>query len=346
MIVKNEEQFIKQSLESVNELVDEIIIVDTGSTDNTINIIKSLPFINKIKIFNFEWVNDFSKARNFSIEKATSDWILVLDSDETIAKRDHTYIKQLIEQEKFPAALMVQRHYIKNSDVMKATELNDNDPYNEWKQHNFKAYIPTLLIRLFKNKQGIKFTGVVHESVDKFIVDKQIPIVKTDIPIHHFQYLKDKDSHNKKQDGYLQLLLEKEKQEPNNIKNLHDLAIFYLQKKNDNKKALEYFKKIHDLDKDLLEPFLGIGIVSFKLRDYQKAVKNFQMGLASKSQKTIEISTDITQIKDLLLFNLASCYEHIKETKKAVEAYEFLVENSKMLADRAQKQLDKMNINS
>jgi len=93
MIVKDEEQFIANCLNSVKNLVDEFIIVDTGSTDNTINIINNLNLKN-LKIIKVKWENDFSKARNESLKHATKGWILVLDSDETISKKDHQKIKE------------------------------------------------------------------------------------------------------------------------------------------------------------------------------------------------------------------------------------------------------------
>ena len=82
MIVKNEERYIKMCLENALDLVDEIIVVDTGSTDNTINIINQ--FEDKVILVKYEWKNDFSDARNLSLEKATGDWILILDADEKI----------------------------------------------------------------------------------------------------------------------------------------------------------------------------------------------------------------------------------------------------------------------
>src|SRR4051812_11925913 len=90
MIVKNESQWLRQALTSVKDLVDEIIIVDTGSEDSTVEIAKSFG----AKIFSIPWENDFSKARNYSLEQATSDWILVLDADEVIEKTDHLKIKK------------------------------------------------------------------------------------------------------------------------------------------------------------------------------------------------------------------------------------------------------------
>ncbi|MBI2109717.1 glycosyltransferase family 2 protein, partial [Candidatus Woesearchaeota archaeon] len=90
MIVKNEERFIAKAIESVKDFVHEIIIVDTGSTDKTIEIAKKYTS----KIFNFKWTDNFSTARNFSIEQATQPWILVLDADETI---DKTYQEKLTD---------------------------------------------------------------------------------------------------------------------------------------------------------------------------------------------------------------------------------------------------------
>ncbi|MDQ0872140.1 glycosyltransferase involved in cell wall biosynthesis [Paenibacillus sp. V4I3] len=80
MIVKNEENVLRRCLESVKNLVDEIIIVDTGSTDNTKQIASE--FTNNI--YDFQWINDFSAARNESLRKASGQWILVLDADEYV----------------------------------------------------------------------------------------------------------------------------------------------------------------------------------------------------------------------------------------------------------------------
>lgn len=84
MIVKNEGDVIRRCLESVKDVVDEIIIVDTGSTDNTIKEAEDLG----AKVYNFEWVNDFGKARNYSFSKATKDYILWLDADDILNPTD------------------------------------------------------------------------------------------------------------------------------------------------------------------------------------------------------------------------------------------------------------------
>ena len=77
IIAKNEEKFLPDCIDSIKTVANEIILVDTGSSDRTVEIAKSY----NCKVFNFPWQNDFSKARNFALEKAQSDWILSIDAD-------------------------------------------------------------------------------------------------------------------------------------------------------------------------------------------------------------------------------------------------------------------------
>ena len=93
MITKNEEKFLELCLNSVKSIVDEIIIVDTGSTDKTKEIAKKF----NAKIIDFKWIDDFSAAKNESLKHATRDWVLVLDADEVIEKKDLDKIKNAIE---------------------------------------------------------------------------------------------------------------------------------------------------------------------------------------------------------------------------------------------------------
>lgn len=97
LIVKNEERFLRQCLESIKDAVNEIIIVDTGSTDGTIEIAKEYTE----KVYSHEWENDFSKARNISIDYATGDWILIIDADEKLEKADIPILRQLLKSKDY-----------------------------------------------------------------------------------------------------------------------------------------------------------------------------------------------------------------------------------------------------
>ena len=81
MIVKDEEEVLARCLNCVQPFADEIIIADTGSSDNTIKIARTFTD----KVYSFEWCDDFSAARNFSFEKATGDYLMWLDADDAIA---------------------------------------------------------------------------------------------------------------------------------------------------------------------------------------------------------------------------------------------------------------------
>lgn len=93
MIVKNEEDTIARCLESVKGVVDEIIIVDTGSSDRT----KEIANIYTSEIYDFQWIDDFSAARNFSFSKATREYILWLDADDVLLPEDEEMLKELKE---------------------------------------------------------------------------------------------------------------------------------------------------------------------------------------------------------------------------------------------------------
>ena len=84
MIVKNEENVIERCINTVKDIVDEIIIVDTGSEDNTKEKIKKY----NAKIYDFTWRDDFAAARNFAFSKASMDYILWLDADDVLEKKD------------------------------------------------------------------------------------------------------------------------------------------------------------------------------------------------------------------------------------------------------------------
>ena len=90
MIVKNEEKDLARCLDSVCGQVDEIIIVDTGSTDGTVEIAQRY----NARVAKIEWPGDFALARNMSIKMAVSDWILVLDADEYLDQASGRYIKE------------------------------------------------------------------------------------------------------------------------------------------------------------------------------------------------------------------------------------------------------------
>ena len=137
MIVKDEEEFLSNCLNSVKGIVDEMIIVDTGSSDRTIEIAEGF----NAHVLYHPFTGDFSEARNVSIREASSDWILVLDADEEVDPDDAQKIRDLIKKEK--------------ADGIYFTIQN--------KGRNNRLSSIHYLVRLFRNDRGVLYEGKIHE---------------------------------------------------------------------------------------------------------------------------------------------------------------------------------------
>ena len=94
MIAKNEEQYIEQCLRRLLRYNMEIIVVDTGSTDRT----KEIAARYTDKLFEFEWCDDFSAARNFAVSKASNNWVLILDCDEYVQEIDVAKLRTCMQK--------------------------------------------------------------------------------------------------------------------------------------------------------------------------------------------------------------------------------------------------------
>lgn len=142
MIVKNEEKNINSCLSKVVAFVDEIIIVDTGSADNT----KTIASKFTDKIYDFKWCNDFSKARNFSVSKASNDWVLVLDADEFITDFSKYSLSGFVND------------ISKKNKVGRIQRINIMEDLN-----GYKKYIERVN-RLF-NRNYFHYEGIIHEQI-------------------------------------------------------------------------------------------------------------------------------------------------------------------------------------
>ena len=94
VITKNEEKNIGKWLQEMSAIADEMIVVDTGSTDNTVNMAKRAG----AKVYHFKWINDFAAAKNHAIEQATGDWILFLDADEYFSDETKHNVRNLLKE--------------------------------------------------------------------------------------------------------------------------------------------------------------------------------------------------------------------------------------------------------
>ncbi len=162
LIVRNEAGFVAGCLESVSQFVSEIVIVDTGSTDDTLEICKKFD----VKLFHHPWVGDFSAARNVGLEKATCDWILYIDADERLSVPPNSIVGEQLRQPNNISLEVLFRPRVEFT------------PYRE--------------VRLFRRMDAIRFQGRIHETVHPHIrslVDTgKFDVLDCDVEIQHLGY--------------------------------------------------------------------------------------------------------------------------------------------------------------
>lgn len=175
MIVRNESQFLADCLRSIQAVADEILVVDTGSSDDTVAIAREYG----AQVTHYSWNDDFAAARNFSIQQAKSAWILWLDADERLMPESQEQLLHLLSQARPNSYYRVT---IKNW---------TKEPGN---------YLLSTAHRLFPNHQGFKFTGKVHEVIIPPPGKRQYKEVRAPIVIEHLGYtLQGEDAQAKEQ---------------------------------------------------------------------------------------------------------------------------------------------------
>lgn len=216
MIVKNEEKHLVRCLYSVRDIVDEIIIVDTGSTDQTIDIAK----VFGARVFEFPWTGDFSEARNHSLKQATGDWILILDADEVISAQDLDELKTLISKASTtPVAYSITtRNYTRSVGVIGWVRNN-----GQFSEEAGPGWVGSDKVRLFKRSADILFSGPVHEMVEESLRALKIPILRCKIAVHHYGKL-DVEKELKKGEEYYYLGKMKYENNPTDISYINELA--------------------------------------------------------------------------------------------------------------------------
>ena len=308
MITRDEEQFLPRCLSSVRGLVDEIVVVDTGSVDRTIGLARSF----EARIYNFEWIDNFSAARNFSLSKANEDWIFSLDADEIISERDHIHLRNLIRTaaDKYTAYTMVTRNYTDDSNrfgwVANSGQYHSEEAGSGW--------IPTGKVRLFANHSRIRYEYPVHEMVEPSLHREGLKIQTCSIPIHHYGPLSDINNYQKMQ-AYYRMGKDKLAQLGDNPVALRELAIQagILGK---TAEAVDLWEKLIALSPNLAEAFVHLGTAYFQLKKYQSALQ--------AAKKALELTPDLKEAN----YNYALCEFIVGDIRKSIACLENLLVQS------------------
>ena len=295
MIVKNEEKYLKKCLENVLPLVDEVIVVDTGSTDATLEIIND--FDNQIQLKKFDWINDFSAARNYSLKYATQEWVLVLDADEMIYYDKEKVIEYLSNIE---------------SNIINIPIFSLNDEALP----TYSAEMP----RLYKRQNAI-YNGKIHEQL---IYNNEIivgDIIDQDI-IHivHYGYLAETKTEKDKKNRNIYILKEAIEEEPNRAFNWYNLGVSHMSNENYDL-ALNAFLDWSKIKKDILPSYyvdviIRVAVCLYELRNYTQL-----------EQHLLDyIEDDYVRSNPDYFVRLGQLYRVIGKEKKAMNYYMKAVE--------------------
>lgn len=198
MIVKNEDAFLDQCLKSIKDYVDEIIIVDTGSTDGTVEIARRFTD----KLYFHAWENSFSKARNQSIAYATGDWIFIMDADEEMLAGNGELLRQAAREAGKADAILVNT-------------VSTYSNGNKTARHNSE--------RLFRNNGAIHYEGIVHN-----LVVGHVSVKSSRIELMHYGYDLEEKKASEKFIRTTELLKKQIEEEPDNPMPHHYLGTSYL----------------------------------------------------------------------------------------------------------------------
>jgi len=238
MIVKNEEHNIAKCLASVKALVDEMIVVDTGSTDMT----KAIAEEFGARIYDLSWTGNFGEARNLSLSKALCNWILILDADEVISPSDHDPLKQIVKEACLkPAAFnFASRDYVSYPNT--AGWVQNDGKYIEEEGTGFVLNEGNGL-RLFPNNKKFRFDCYVHGTIAPSLLRCGIEIRRCPIPIHHYGRLNQEKTALK---GEMYYQLQKNKFVPKKELSEEDIYYSAIQAAEIGKyeEAIEYFKRL------------------------------------------------------------------------------------------------------
>lgn len=312
ILVKNEGQnLLARALTSAAPFVTEIILVDTGTWQGEDDLAEQIG----AKVHYFSWCDDFSAARNFSMSKATGDWIFRLDPDEFLPREHGPALVGLAQDKTVDGYLWPIRNY---------QEMPDHKGEGKW--------VLSETCRLYRNQPGIRFTGIVHEEIDDSLLEiarkrlaakgvditnvsdtelkKEMKIVRIPYFIAHFGYLRGQEFLDQKFDYYCALGEQQIQHTPDDARAYFNTAVHYYHV-GDLEKSLVRYKQNLEKEPNNFMALSDIGAIYFLLGNVGEAQKWFKRAFKAigttahpMHRQKIEQNLQAARAKamDLLLF--------------------------------------------
>lgn len=301
IIAKNEEKHIEECLRRLKPYQYEIVLVDTGSTDRTVEIAKNYTD----RIYSFDWCDDFSAAKNYAMSKASHDWVLSLDCDEYVETIDEGSMQKQMQANPQAAGRI----------LLKNRFMQDGQPSTEYVR----------LSRLV-NRHYFHFAGAVHEQLEPIAADISKTVYDIPVTVLHVGYDGSEEAMRRKSLRNI-FLLEKELQKQGPDAYLYfQLGQSYM-KLEDYKKAYDWFDQGLSMDVDPSLNYVQLMVESYgycllNLKRYRDALQ------LSNIYDTFAVTADFVFLMGLIYMNNGLFTEAVEEFEKSTTIERFSVEGT------------------
>jgi glycosyltransferase involved in cell wall biosynthesis len=268
MIVRNAGADLERCLESARNVVDEIVVADTGSSDGT----PGLAWRLGARVLLIPWEDDFAGARNRALAEVRSDWVLVLDADERLDSAAAAVLPALMSAVSVAGYQVTLRNYTLSLDdrvwdraaVANDFRLPESNPY--------PAYVTHQNVRLFRRTPEIHFVGRVHESVGPRIVDSGARLGEANFLIHHFGLVAAEETRRRKNELYRELGRQKIHEMPGDAQAHFELGLVEFDNFHNHEAALGCFEKACRLNPRLAVAWLFRALAQARLGRHADAL--------------------------------------------------------------------------
>ncbi|MFC1616221.1 glycosyltransferase [Patescibacteria group bacterium] len=318
LIVKNEEKVLERCLVSFKGIYNDLVIVDTGSIDNTKNIAEKY----NARIFDFKWIDDFSAARNYAISKAESDYIMMVDADDYIEEQDREKLIHVINEK----LNQVDGFYLpyllpsKNGDHKKSyfPKIWKSDLNLVYKQriHEYLDITEEIVESFIKIEIPIKTEGDFADSFDRNLRILNQAIIEEPQNTRYLYYL----GHDNQYSGHVHEAIYWYERfiDLGNTTNRDELNRVYRNKAlchlklSETPEAVVCLRKAIETNPNFVIPYLLLGDIEMKRKNYESAVKYYAAANKCKPPRT-HLYINESQYKDLAQKKLENLIEHYKQ---------------------------------
>jgi len=322
MIVKNGAKTLQNCLTSIAGVMDQIVVADTGSTDGTQELARSLG----AQVIDHPWQDDFAEARNAAVQALTTDWALVMDDDEELDAGAREKIRPLLERANVGGYLITLRNYIPvkyGSGGHGAAAQPNVAPVP--RSEGAGAYTDFALCRLFRRHPEIYYEGRVHEHVEPRIRALGLQVEPSDLIIHHFGLLVANDELHAKDEFYRKLGLLKLQDNPNDPQAWIEMGLQEYEQFKNYSGGIECFKRALALNPRCSNvPYLSLANLYVEIDDNNRALEL----LSAVPMKGREAGAK-EHVRGDALYNLG----RLKEARTAyLEALHILADDARIIS--------------